>query len=74
MLEEFRQQADEGSLFEEEPIMPAEEVTPARRDGRFLGMTAVQRLIIAILLLVITCLLSTFCLLVTERVVPPPLF
>lgn len=41
---------------------------------RFLGMTAPQRFIISLMLLVMTCLLGTFCLLVTQRIVPPFLY
>jgi hypothetical protein len=73
MLDDFRQQADASILDEELP--PEPEQTPRRRSsGRFLGMTPFQRFIIAVILLTITCLLSSFCLLVTERVVPPFLY
>jgi len=72
----FRQQADDNVFVE--PEKPAEEV-PAdrsslrarRRRGNFLGMTAMQRFIIAVMLLMMVCLLGTFCLLVTQRIVPP---
>ena len=72
----FRQQADD-DIFQE-PKKPAEEaamIRPSLRSRRrrrnFLGMTAMQRFIIAVMLLVMTCLLGTFCLLVTQRIVPP---
>ncbi len=38
--------------------------------GRFLGLTATQRFVIAAMLLVMTIMLSTLCLLVTQKVVP----
>jgi hypothetical protein len=65
----LRQQAS--TAFDDET-----EVYPARptRPFRILGMTPVQTYIIALMLLLITCLLSTFCLLVTGRVVPPFLY
>ena len=65
----LRQQAN--AAFDDEA-----EVYPARptRPFRILGMTPLQTFIIALMLLLITCLLSTFCLLVTGRVVPPFLY
>ena len=35
---------------------------------QFLGMTPIQRFVIAILILMMVCILGSFCLLVTERV------
>jgi hypothetical protein len=40
---------------------------PASR-GQFLGMTAPQRLIIAVLMMISVCVLGTMCLLVTGRI------
>jgi hypothetical protein len=68
MLDDFREQAS-GSAFDSEKETPFEE-TP-RPQRRFLGMTPAQRFVVALILLLMTCLLSTFCLLVTERVVLP---
>lgn len=69
----FRQKADD-DIFQE-PQKPAGEMRTSlrarRRRGNFLGMTAVQRFIIAVMILIMTCLLGTFCLLVTQRIVPP---
>lgn len=65
MIDDFRQQADEIN-FEEEDYQP-----PARPKKYFLGMTPFQRFVIATMLLVITCVLSSFALLVTEKVVIP---
>ena len=68
MLEDLRQQAH--STFEEDetphPSPP--------RQARFLGMTPFQTFVIAVLLLFITCALSTVFLMVTGRVVPPFLY
>ena len=66
MLDDFRQQADTSTTFEDDDIF---EVPPKRRP--FLGMTPVQRFEIALMLLVIACVLSSFCLIVTEKVVLP---
>lgn len=68
MLDEFREQADTSIVFEDEET-DALEITPKKRP--FLGMTPVQRFVIALMLLVIACVLSTFCLIVTEKIVLP---
>jgi hypothetical protein len=70
MLDDFREQASASPFFEEDEENTATE-QPQQPQRLFLGMTAGQRLVIAMLLLAITCLLSTFCLLVTEKVVLP---
>ena len=71
MLEEFREQASSSPLYEEETFV---EVKPRRPRRRFLGMTAAQRFMIAVMLLMMACLLGALLLLVTEKVVPPALF
>ena len=73
MLDELREQADQTTSLEDDD---EEEATAYFRmryqsDRPFLGMTAGQRLVIAVLLLFMTVILSTFCLLITERIVPP---
>jgi hypothetical protein len=70
MLDDLRQQASE--LFDQEEP-PAPQAAP-RPPTRLLGMTPFQAFIVALMLLVITCLLSSFCLLATGRVVPPFLY
>ncbi len=72
MLDELREQADQTTSLEDDE----EEATAYFRmryqsDRPFLGMTAGQRLVIAVLFLFMTVILSTFCLLITERIVPP---
>jgi len=67
MLDDFRQQADE-IPFEEEEIR-----LPRRPKKYFLGMSPFQRFVLATMLLVIVCVLSSFALLVTEKVVIPGL-
>lgn len=66
MLDDLRQQANASFEDDEESYRP-----PTRPPARFLGMTPFQTFIISLLLLMMTCLLSTACLLVTGRVVPP---
>jgi hypothetical protein len=72
MLDELREQADQTTSLEDDD---EEEATAYFRmryqsDEPFLGMTAGQRLVIAILFLFMTVILSTFCLLITERITP----
>lgn len=67
MLDDFRQQAEDIS-FEEEGERPR------RPKKYFLGMTPFQRFVLATMLLIITCVLSSFALLITEKVVIPGLF
>lgn len=68
MLDEFREDADTSMIFEYEESESLE--TPKKRRP-FLGMTPVQRFVIALMLLVIACVLSSFCLIVTEKIVLP---
>jgi hypothetical protein len=70
MLDDLRQQTSELFEHEEPPPPPPAPRPPAR----ILGMTPFQTFIVALMLLVITCLLSASCLLVTGRVVPPFLY
>ena len=65
MLDDFRQQASNPD-FEEEP--PVEEI---EHPAYFLGMSPAQRLIVAVMLLMIVCIVGAFALVVTEKVVPP---
>jgi hypothetical protein len=70
MLDDLRQQANDFIETEEPPALPP---TPSR-PTRILGMTPFQTFVVALMLLVLTCLLSAACLLVTGRVVPPFLY
>ena len=69
MLDDFRSQAD--TPFFDEDAQPDYENYETETRREFLGMTPVQRFVIAIMLLLITLLLSTFCLLVTGKVTFP---
>ena len=70
MLDDLRQQVG-GLLDQEEPPAPP----PAPRPPtRIFGMTPFQTFLVAFMMLVITCLLSASCLLVTGRMVPPFLY
>ena len=68
MLDNFRDDADTSMIFEFEDSDTLE--TPKKKRP-FLGMTSIQRFVIALMLLVIACVLSSFCLIVTEKIVLP---
>jgi hypothetical protein len=70
MLDEFREQANASELYEESDET-FEEIKPYRPKRRFLGMTAGQRLVIALMLLCTVCILGTLILLVTEKIALP---
>jgi hypothetical protein len=71
MLDDLRAQAGDLGFEPQEDqevqdVYSIQEKVPVRR-GPFLGMTPPQRFVIATMLLMMTCILSAFCLLVTEK-------
>jgi hypothetical protein len=73
MLDDLRNTATSGP---EEPVPPElvpSGIPPARQESRpaFLGMTAAQRFVIVLMMFIMTCILGTFCLIITEKIVPP---
>jgi len=70
MLDDLREQADNSVYLEDEDdFFEMDYETPEQT--LFLGMTPVQRFIIAVMILMMVCILSTFCLLVGEKVSLP---
>jgi len=71
MFDNLRDDA-ESSFYEEDTLPPDEEliVPPPKRksSGKLLGMTPVQRFIIAVMLMVAVCTLGAMCLLLTGRI------
>lgn len=74
MFDNLRNEASP-AYFDEEVTIPPEEYAasipeaPKRRSsGKFLGMTATQRFIIAMMLLIAVCTLGSMCLLLTGRI------
>lgn len=70
MLDDFREQASSSPLYEEADET-FEEIKPYRPKKHLMGMTAGQRLIIALLLLFTVCILGTLALLVFEKISLP---
>jgi hypothetical protein len=75
MLDDFREQAK--ASFLEEPELDEkfpEETDKSTSGKKFLGLSPAQRLLVALMLLCLTCLVGSLLLLVTEKSVPPFLF
>ena len=70
MLDNLRD--DAASSFYEEDTVPPDEVkaAPPRRktSGKILGMTPVQRFILAVMMMIAVCALGTMCLLLTDKI------
>lgn len=73
MLDDLREQSNEFDyLGEESDVFDFDsERSLDANSTKWLGMSPVQRFVIAGMLLLMTCILSTFCLLVTERIALP---
>lgn len=73
MLDDLREQASESDFFEKEDSSAkyVDESETGLSPKLFLGMTPVQRLVIAIMILLMACVMGTFLLLVTEKVYFP---
>ncbi|NPV75673.1 MAG: hypothetical protein HPY59_04780 [Anaerolineae bacterium] len=72
MLDDLRNSAS--SFIEEEAPLEEEIVRKKRKKGQpknFLGMTPPQRFLIALVLLLMTCVCGIFALLIFEKIVPP---
>lgn len=72
MLDDLRNSAA-SSYDDAEPIPETPEPAPVQKkkkkeDTRFLGLTAPQRFIVVLLLMMMTCLLGTFVLILTGRI------
>lgn len=71
MLDDLRNSAA-SSYMDEEPLPEIPEQAPEKKkkkaDSRFLGLTAPQRFIVVLLLMMMTCLLGTFVLILTGKV------
>ncbi len=73
MFDDLRQQANQspfGQPEEEQDVYDMKEA-PAQPRDRLLGMTPAQRFVIAVMLLLMTLILSSLCLLVTEKIFLP---
>jgi hypothetical protein len=70
MLDDFRN-TPEQQPYQEETVQTNDLPEYKQPTPRFLGMTPFQRFIIIFLLFMLVCVLGSFCLLVTEKIIPP---
>ncbi|MFZ2097025.1 MAG: hypothetical protein WAV05_10340 [Anaerolineales bacterium] len=70
MFDDFRKQMDDSAFYEEDK----DEETPVEivnQGDHILGMTPVQRFVVAVMLLLMTVILGVLFLLVTSKIAPP---
>lgn len=71
MFDNLREDASSSSFEDEAKFLPAAGTIAnrvTRRSGKFLGMTSIQRFLIAFLLLIAVCTLGAMCLLITGKI------
>ncbi len=71
MLDDLREQAGDMDFFADDEESYDYNEIPTASPTLFMGMTPVQRFIIAVLVMFMTCIMGTFCLLVTEKIALP---
>ena len=81
MFDDLRNEGNSSPLFQEEDAEPLLDVQPKQSNraggfglkinNNFLGMTAFQRFVISMMLLMVVCILGTMFLLVTGKILPP---
>ena len=59
---------DDNALPEEDTFASVPVTSKRKASGKFLGMTSMQRFIIAVMLMIVVCTLGTMCLLITGRI------
>ncbi len=74
MFDNLREQASSSPFYEEEAKFQPAAGTPAppsnrRSSGRFLGLSSIQRFVLAVMLMMIVCLLGSMTLLVAGKIV-----
>ncbi len=71
MFDNLREQMNSSPLSDDEAKLQASTgvASPPRRgSGAFLGMTAQQRFLISVILMIMVCIMGALCLLVTGRI------
>ena len=81
MLDDLREDGGELDFFDDEVAEEESQeeygyeykkkAAPAPREALFMGMTATQRFVIAVMMLMMVCILGTFALLITEKIYLP---
>ena len=72
MLDNLRDSASKSPFFQEEQSPPEETETSSQQPvgGTLLGMNAIQRFVLAVMVFMMTCVMGSFCLLIFNKVVP----
>ncbi len=71
MLDNLRDSASQSPFFQEDQIPPEQQTPPSRRGsskGTILGMTPIQRFVLALMLFMMVCVLGSFLLIATEKI------
>jgi hypothetical protein len=71
MFEDFRKQAEEADFSDDDQEAELRVKNSRNNNGRFLGITPVQRFIIALMLLFMIIILGLLFLMVTSKIVLP---
>jgi hypothetical protein len=73
MFDDLREKATDDDFFEEteDDFEYDYETISTSNPALFLGMTPIQRLVIAVMILLMACVMGSFLLLVTEKVFLP---
>lgn len=69
MFDDLRKDAESQSLYEEAKYQPASTSFSSGKPGRFLGMTSLQRFILAFMVMLTVCILGTLALFATGKIV-----
>ncbi len=74
MLDNLRESASQSPFFQEEPKPPEQKPSSPRRkerkesSGYFLGLSPVQRFVIALMLFLMVCVFGSFILMATQKI------
>lgn len=71
MLDDLREQAGDMDFLTDDEESYEYTENPTASPTLIMGMTPVQRFIIAVLAMLMTCIMGTFCLLLTEKIALP---
>jgi hypothetical protein len=71
MFEDFRKQAEEADFPNENDEESQPGKAPRNWEGRILGLTPLQRFIVAFMLMLMTVILSLLLLIVTSKIIVP---
>ena len=73
MLDDLREQASDSDFFkgEDDGFEYSDAKTSRKTTRNFLGMTPIQRFVIAVMILLMVCVMGSFFLLVTEKIYLP---